>query len=80
MCIHPIRTVSNHVQYNVCCIEEEKLDMNGANRVSTLFSGTSIVTVRGGQAGSEVEEASYKSGINLLARKLFILTLYLYDE
>ena len=44
--------------------------MNGANRVSTLFSGTSIITVRGGlqQQGQEdqLEEASYNSGTNLL--------------
>ena len=49
--------------------EEETLDMNGANRVSTLFSGTSIITVRGGvqqQGQEQVEEASYNSGTTLL--------------
>ena len=47
--------------------EEETLDMNGANRVSTLFSGTSIITVRGGmQQDQQVEEASYNSGTTLL--------------
>ena len=80
--VHHLLQYVSSLSYTPVYTEEETLDMNGANRVSTLFSGTSIITVRGGvqQQGQgeqdQLEEASYNSGTNLLTMCIYVHEQY----